>query len=356
MTLESPARHEAALRKLELRITRRLDGLLHGDHQGLVLAAGSELGEAREYRIGDDVRRMDWNLTARTTVPHVRDTVAERELESWIVVDRSPSMDFGTALCEKRETALGAVAAFGFLNNRAGNRTGAVLADSLERPTVFPARSGRDAVMALLHHLASEPTASPAATPRAGAGRDQGPLGPGAYRGGVTATPGADPAAATPRAGAGRNAAPPGPGAYRGGVTGSPGDLASALKTAERLARRRGLIVVVSDFLDSSSWQMPLRRLAGRHQVVCVEVRDPREDELPAVGLLTLVDPETGRRVEVQTDKPRLRQRFAEAAAAKRGEIAGAVRAAGARHVVLSTDRDWFLDLLRAVDRWRRRR
>ena len=321
---DSPARHEAALRKLELRITRRLDGLLHGDHQGLVLAAGSELGEAREYRIGDDVRRMDWNLTARTMVPHVRETVAERELESWIVVDRSPSMDFGTALCEKRETALGAVAAFGFLNNRAGNRTGAVLADSVERPTVMPARSGRDAVMALLHRLASEP----------GAARP----------------------AAAPRAGAARNAGPPGPGAYRGGVTGSPGELAVALQTAERLARRRGLIVVVSDFLDPSGWQMPLRRLAGRHQVVCVEVRDPREDELPAVGLLTLVDPETGRRIEVQTDKPRLRQRFAEAAAAKRGEVAGAVRAAGARHVVLSTDRDWFLDLLRAVDRWRRRR
>jgi uncharacterized protein (DUF58 family) len=94
---------------------------------GLVLAAGTELGEAREYRVGDDVRRMDWNLTARTTIPHVRDTVAERELESWLIVDRSPSMDFGTAQCEKRDTALSAVAAFGFLNNRAGNRTGAVL-------------------------------------------------------------------------------------------------------------------------------------------------------------------------------------------------------------------------------------
>lgn len=290
----NPARHEAALRRLELRITRRLDGLLHGDHQGLVLAAGTELGEAREYRVGDDVRRMDWNLTARTTHPHVRDTIAERELEAWLVVDRTPSMDFGTADCEKRDTALGAVATFGFLNNRAGNRTGAVLVDRPDRPTVLPARSGRDAVLALLHALSTRP--------------------------------------------------------------GGPGDLAGALTTTDRVARRRCLVVVVSDFLDAPEWRTPLRRLTARHQVVAVEVRDPREDALPAVGLLTLVDPETGRRMEVQTDSKRLRQRFEAAAAEKRSAVARELRACGARHVVLSTDRDWFLDLVKAVDRWRRRR
>ncbi|MDQ1437840.1 MAG: hypothetical protein QOK43_1469 [Acidimicrobiaceae bacterium] len=290
----SPAHHEAALRRLEMRITRRLDGLLHGDHQGLVLAAGSELGEAREYRVGDDVRRMDWNLTARTTVPHVRDTVAERELESWLVVDRTASMDFGTARNEKRETAIGAAAAFAFLNNRAGNRTGAVLVDRADRPTVLPARSGRDQVLGLLHTLITR--------------------------------------------------------------EGGPGQLEGALVTTDRLARRRGLVVVVSDFLDPSEWRISLRRLAGRHQVVAVEVRDPREDDLPAVGLLTLVDPETGRRVEVQTDSAKLRRRFAAAAADKRSATAKDIRSAGARHVVLSTDRDWFIDLVRAVDRWRRRR
>jgi uncharacterized protein (DUF58 family) len=290
----APARHEAALRQLELRITRRLDGLLHGDHQGLVLAAGTELGEAREYRVGDDVRRMDWNLTARTTIPHVRETIAERELEAWLVVDRTPSMDFGTANCEKRDVAIGAVAAFGFLNNRAGNRTGAVLADSASRPTLVPARSGRNAVLALLHQLTVKP--------------------------------------------------------------GGPGDIGTALATADRVARRRGLVVVVSDFLGPSTWQIPLRRLAGRHQVIAVEVRDPREDSLPPVGLLTLVDPETGRRVEVQTDSAKLRARFADAAAAQRDQVARAVRAAGARHLSLSTDRDWFIDLVRAVDRWRRQR
>lgn len=290
------AGREAALRRLELRITRRLDGLLHGDHQGLVLAAGTELGEAREYRVGDDVRRMDWSLTARTTVPHVRDTIAERELEAWLVVDRTPSMDFGTALCEKSETALGAVAAFGFLNNRAGNRTGAVLVgcDGDGSSVVLPARSGRDAVFGLLHTLSTRP--------------------------------------------------------------GGPGDLAGALATADRVARRRGLVVVVSDFLDPPSWGVPLRRLTSRHQVVAVEVLDPREDVLPPVGLLTLVDPETGRRIEVQTDSKKLRRRFETAASARRSAVAKELRAAGARHVVLSTERDWFLDLVKAVEGWRRRR
>jgi uncharacterized protein (DUF58 family) len=287
------AQREASLRQLELRITRRLDGLLHGDHQGLVLAAGLAQVEAREYAVGDDVRRMDWNLTARTTVPHVRDTVAERELETWLVVDRSASMAFGTAMCQKQEVATGVAAAFAFLNNRAGNRVGAVLADG-PKPTVVPARSGRDAVLALLHTMLTKP-------------------------GGETA------------------------------------DLAQSITMAERLARRRGLVVIVSDFLDTEPdrWARALRRLAGRHDVIAVEVRDPREDDIPPVGLLMLVDPETGRRVEVQSNSVKLRERFAAAAAERRGATGRAVRAAGARHLVVSTDRDWFVDLVRAVDRWR---
>ena len=116
-----------ALRHLELTITRRLDGLLQGDHQGLVPGSGSEPGEGRVYQPGDDVRRMDWNLTARTTVAHVRETIADRELETWVVVDQSASLDFGTAACEKRDLALAATAAVGFLTARAGNRLGALL-------------------------------------------------------------------------------------------------------------------------------------------------------------------------------------------------------------------------------------
>jgi len=297
----SPARHEAALRQLELRINRRIDGLLHGDHAGLLYAAGTEPGEAREYEVGDDVRRMDWSLTARTAVPHVRDTVAERELEAWLVVDRTASMAFGTARCEKQEVAGGVTAAFAFLNQRAGNRTGAVVVDG-PKPTLIPARTGRNHLLALLHRvLMTEPAEGDAA------------------------------------------------------------NLSDALVTADRVARRRGLVVVVSDFLDSaasssSAWPLALRRLAGRHHVVAVEVRDPREDELPPVGLLTLVDPETGTRVEVQTDSAKLRARFAAAAKDQRDATGRAIRATGARHLVLSTDRDWFLDMVQAVDRWRARR
>lgn len=292
---------ETSLRQLELLITRRLDGLLHGDYHGLLLAAGSEPGEAREYRWGDDVRHMDWNLTARTTVAHVRDTIADRELETWLVIDRTASMDFGTVRCEKRDLALTAAAAFTLLTNRAGNRTGAVVVGGA-RCRVVPAQTGRDPSMALLHRLASE------GRPADGAGADAGP------------------------------------------------SLSDGLLQADRIARRRGLVVVVSDFLDGSDWSRMLRRLSRRHQVVAVEIRDPREDSLPAVGLLTLVDPETGQRVEVQTSNSRLRERFASAAAARRASVGASLRASGAHHVVLSTDRDWIVDLLAAVERWRRLR
>lgn len=290
---------EASLRQLELLITRRLDGLLHGDYHGLLLAAGSEPGEAREYRWGDDVRHMDWNLTARTTVAHVRDTIADRELETWLVLDRTASMDFGTVRCEKRELALTAAAAFALLTNRAGNRTGAVVVGG-RKCRVVPAATGRDPAMALLHRLSAEPRAS-------------------------------EDASASP-------------------------SLSDGLVQADRVARRRGLVVVVSDFLDGSDWQRMLRRLTRRHQVVAVEVRDPREDALPAVGLLTLVDPESGRRIEVQTSNPRLRARFEAVAAQRRATVGASLRAAGVHHVVLSTDRDWIRDLLTAVERWRRLR
>ena len=299
----NPAQREDAIRRLELAVTRRLDGVLHGDHQGLVPGAGSEAAEGREYQPGDDVRRMDWNLTARTGTAHVRETVADRELETWLVVDQSASLDFGTADCEKRDLALAAAAAFGFLTVRGGNRIGAVTLSG-SGPAVWPARTGREAVLALLHTLS-------------GAERPPG------------------------------SAAPP--------------RLADALTVAARTARRRGMVAVVSDFLDDSAgeagpWPKALRALTARHQVVAVEVRDPREDELPSVGLLTLVDPETGRLLEVQTANPKLRASFAEAAVARRRAVRDHIRAAGAGHLVLSTDRDWLRDIVRFVELSRRRR
>ncbi|HEX5588331.1 MAG TPA: DUF58 domain-containing protein [Acidimicrobiia bacterium] len=292
-------RAEQGLRRLELDVYRRLDGMLQGDHLGLVPAPGTELGESREYRVGDDVRRIDWPVTARTTVPHVRDTIADRELETWVVVDRTASLDFGTAQCEKRDIALASVAAVGFLTNRVGNRLGAVVLSS-SGTTVIPARGGRNNAFALLRRIDSVPRADDSRTPAA--------------------------------------------------------DLGDALQRAGHMARRRGRVVVVSDFLARDDWARPLRVLSARHDVLAIEVVDPRELELPPVGLVTLVDTETGRRVEVQTASEKVRARFAAAAAAQRADIAAMVKGAGAEHLVLRTDRDWLLDIVRYVDGRRRRR
>jgi uncharacterized protein (DUF58 family) len=285
------------LRRLELIITRRLDGLLHGQHLGLLPGPGSEIAGSREYRPGEDeVRRMDWAVTARTTVPHVRQVDADRELTTWMLVDASASMDFGTAEMEKRDLAVAAVAAVGFLTARHGNRLGGYVvgADALRR---YPARAGRTHLLGILRTLMDLP----------------------------------------------RQPEQPGP------------DLADALTALGRHAQRRGLVVVVSDFLtDKPTWAASLRRLATRHQVLAVEVLDPRELELPDVGLITLVDPETGRRREVSTASRRLRERYAAAAAEQRGSVAGALRRAGAAHLRLRTDRDWLADLVRHVHVQRR--
>ena len=290
-------RAEEVLRQLDLLITRRLDGLLQGDYQGFLPGQGSEPGESREYQAGDDVRRMDWNLTARTTVPHVRDLIADRELETWALADCSASLRFGTALCEKRDLAVAAVAAVAFLTAKTGNRMGSVMVWPGGKHVV-PARPGRQAVLALLHALLTKPPA------------DDG---------------------------------------------GGPTDLAVGIEQLLRPPRRRGLMVIVSDFLSPPGWDKPLRGLTARHQVLCIEVVDPRELELPNVGYLTLVDPETGQLREVQTAKPSLRKRYADAAAAERAQTAANIRTAGAQHLVLRTDRDWLKDIVQFVVTTRRR-
>lgn len=294
--VDSGIARSESLRRLELLVTRRLDGILQGDHHGLVPAGGTDPADGRLYQPGDDVRRMDWNLTARSNAPHIRTTVADRELETWLLVDTSASLDFGTARCEKRDLVLAAAAAFGFLTARDGNRLGALVFGP-DGSTVVPPRSGRAATLALLHRVER-------------------------------------------RGRAGEGAAP----------------LADALRRTRLTARRRGLVVVISDLLDDGPWARELRELAARHEVVVAEVRDPRESELPPVGLLTLVDPETGRRVEVQTSNARVRARFADAAREQRAARERAVRSAGAAHLVLSTDRDWLLDIARFVVARRRRR
>jgi len=277
-----------ALDRLQLNVTRRLDGLLHGDYLGLLPGPGSEPGEAREYRAGDDVRRMDWPVTARTTVPHVRTTIADRELETWLAVDLSPSLDFGTVGMLKRELAEGAVAAFAYLAGRGGNRIGAVVTEGGPAKAI-PPRPGRGGARSLLRTVTTIPR------------------GEGA------------------------------------------GDLAELIDKTRRHARRRGLAIVISDFLededDPSDWPRELRRLAVRQQVLCVEILDPAELALPDVGVLDLMDPETGATVEVQTGNARFRARYAEAAAEQRRRIAAGIRSGGAAHLRLSTGSDWLRDI-----------
>ncbi len=278
----------AVLRRLELDVTRRLDGLLSGDYLARAVGPGTEPAGARAYQPGDDARRIDWNLSARALAPHVRTTDADRELETWVVADRSASLDFGTARREKREVVLAALAAFGSLSVRAGNRFGVLVAGG-EKLLRIPARSGPRALMAALAAVYD--------TPRRGSG---------------------------PAAGA---------------------DLAAALTRLHRTQQRRGQVIVLSDFLDRGDWSTALRRIALRHQVIAVPILDPRELELPPVGMLALVDPETGQRLHVQTNSPALRERYAAAAAARQEEIRRAVLRSGAEYLPLTTDRDWLVDI-----------
>ncbi len=288
-------RMEAGLRLLELDVRRKLDGLLQGNHLGLVPGPGSEPGEARVYQPGDDVRRMDWAVTARTTEPHIRETIADRELETWLVVDLSPSLDFGTAACEKRDLAVAAVAAVAHLTGGGGNRIGAVIATG-ERTVRLPARGGL------------------------------------AYARGLVRT-----VAETPRA-----------------PEGTRGDLAEAVEQLRRPPRRRGLAVVISDFLGPTTWQRPLRALSARHDLVAIELVDPRDIELPDVGTVVLADPETGKQREVHASAL-LRKEFGAAAAEHRAEVAAAIRRAGGGHLVLRTDSDWIADTVRFVVARKRR-
>lgn len=284
------------LRRLELTVNRRLDGMLQGDYRGLVPGHGTELGETRPYQPGDDVRRIDWNVTSRMTETHVRETIADRELETWVCADLSASLGFGTAECEKRDLAMAAVAAIGFLTQRTGNRFGGMLLEA-DNAVTIPARGGRTNLQAFLHRVA------------------------------VTA---------------------------RKAEHGDP-DMGKGLQRMNTIMRRRGMAVVVSDFLGENTWERPLRALSARHETLCIEILDPRELELPNVGLVMLEDPESGAVLEVQTADAKTRKRFADAAAAQRAEIGRAIRRAGADHLVLRTDSDWLLDLVRFVT-WRRER
>ena len=296
--IKTLAESRQAFTRLELTVHRHLAGVLSGGHAGMGLGPGSDPEEVVPYRPGeDDVRRIDWNVTARSEEPHVWRTRAEHELETWVLVDETASMDFGTVEIEKGELAAWVTGAVALLSDGPGNRMGVL-------------------------HLRSDGLRwSPALPPRRAAYRAM---------------------AAT------REPSPP--------AGSDPPSLARALLALDQRHRRTGIRVVVSDFVEPDGaverpfpWERALRRLSARHDVVVVEVLDPRELSLPDVGPVVLSDPETGRRREVWTSLPGLREEYAALAAGHRAAVAEAVRAAGAGHLVLRTDRDWVRDLTRFV-------
>ena len=293
---------EAVLRGLDLTQRRRLDGLMPGDQPTPAVGAGTELAMVRAYRPGDDVRHLDWNATARTGEPHVRVHVAERSVTTWLMLDLSPSMAFGTADRLKVDVAEGVANAVGRLATRRGNRLG-VMTFGGPDPRVLPPRQGRAGLHGAIE--AAKQFGAPELHPVAG----EAVVGKGAS------------------GDAGRS------------------DLAEALRRAGALARSRSLLVVVSDFRGERDWVRPMRALAPRHGVLALEVRDPREEALPDVGQIVLADPETGRQLRVDTSSRTLRERFVSEAARERADLAAELRRSGADHAVLSTSGQWLQTL-----------
>jgi uncharacterized protein (DUF58 family) len=275
---------EALLRALDLTVGRRIRGLLPGEYRAHDLGGGTELAQVRPYEPGDDIRRMDWNVTARTTIPHVRIHVPERALTAWLLLDVSPSMTFGTADRRKADVAEGVAVAIGHLATQRGNR---LVTFGGARDRRLPPAAGRAGLLGLL-------LASRVETVEEGVG------------------------ATSP---------------------------AAAMRLASAAAPRGGLVVIVSDFRGPRDWRRPLAALAARHHVLAVEIDDPREAELTDVGELTLVDAETGREVRVDTSSRRLRERFAAAAAEERASVETELRRIGVDHLVLSTAGDWLRTL-----------
>jgi uncharacterized protein (DUF58 family) len=270
------------VRQLELSLDRRVGGQMSGDHLGRGHGAGLELDRLRPYEPGDDVRKIDWNATARTLVPQVREDVPDRQLMAWLLLDHSPSMHFGTADRRKADVAEGAALVVGRFAARRGNRLGVVTFGS-GRENVSPPAGGSRGMLGLLRAIAIEP-------PEEGGGQTS-PARALALVGAIRSTP--------------------------------------------------GVVVVLSDFRGPRDWIPALTEVAGRHTIIALEVTDPREDALVDVGELTLIDPETGRTLRVDTGDRRLRSAFDDAAAADRAELGSIFRRLGIRHLRLSTDGPW---------------
>lgn len=298
--MPSPTRSEALLQRLEWTVLRRLDGLLQGDWRTLLRGAGVDLADLREYQHHDDVRHIDWNVTARMQTPYVRQFHEDRDLTAWFLLDLSSSIDFGSAEVTKLAVSTGFVAALARVITRRGNRVGAILYGT-EVDTVLPPRSSRNHVLELLERM--------------------------------------------------RRPRPPVPG-------GNGTSLYDLLQTADGLIRRRSLVFLLSDFVSAPGWEDALGRLARRHDVVAVRLFDPLEMALPddaGLGLVTLQDAETGEQVFVDVADPAFRARYEAMAQAEEARVANALSRAGVDTLELATDDDLLDSLLRFADLRRRR-
>ncbi|MBI2289643.1 MAG: DUF58 domain-containing protein [Betaproteobacteria bacterium] len=287
---------ENILRRLDWTVLRRLDGLLHGDYRTLFRGFGLDLADLREYQYHDDVRYIDWNVTARLDTPFVREYNEEREVNAWFLLDLSPSVDFGSAQVKKRNVAADFVTVLARMLTRHGNRVGAMFYG--ERvDTVIPARSGRRQVLHILHTMLTRPE--------------------------------------LPRS--------------------AETNLGELLRTAFQAMQRRSLVFVVSDFISQPGWAEPLAHLAQRHEVVAVRLYDPLEMNLPDLGLVVVQDAETGEQIFVDTHDRAFRTRFGAAAVRREAELRTALRHAGVDALELATDADLGDAILRFADLRKRR-
>ena len=292
----SPRTAENILRRLEWTVIRRLDGLLHGNYRTLFRGFGLDLADLREYQYEDDVRHIDWNVTARLQTPYVREYNEDREVTAWFLLDLSPSVDFGSERVKKQSLSAEFVTVVARLLTRHGNRVGALLYGS-DVDTVIPARGGRRHVLHILHRMLARPV------PKQPAGTD----------------------------------------------------LKDLLETALQVMPRRSLVFIVSDFISAPGWGEPLARLARRHEIVAVRLYDPLEMELPDLGMLVIQDAETGEQVFVDTHDRAFRKRFVAMAERREKELRSAFRQAGVDALELSTSGDLADAILRFADLRKRR-
>jgi uncharacterized protein (DUF58 family) len=291
---------DALLRKLEWTVIRQLDGLLQGDYRTLFRGGGIDLADLREYQLHDDVRHIDWNVTARLQTPYVRQFTEDRELTAWFLLDLSGSVDFGSGDVTKLAVSTGFVATLARVLTRHGNRVGALLYGQ-KVDAVLPPGSSRLHVLNLLTQMRSR-----------------------------------------------RRVVAP---ARRGAGT----SLADLLKTASTTIRRRSLVFVVSDFISTPGWPDALARLAQRHEVIAVRLFDPLEMELPEIGLVTVEDAETGEQLFVDSADAAFRERYAQVAERHEAELRAALARSGADTIELATDDDLLESMLRFADLRRQR-